>query len=89
MWYNHTGRILAAVQDSQPDIYVQPISELNLGLAFEVTDNLELGVSARNVLDQHTYWATVGKSTKYISNDRNGGYMKTGRVFQFSLTMKM
>ncbi len=89
VWYNHTGRILAAVQDSQPDIYVQPISELNLGLAFEVTQNLEVGFSARNILDQYTYWATVGKSTKYISNDRNGGYMKTGRVFQFSLTMKM
>ncbi len=89
VWYNHTGRILAAVQDSQPDIYVQPISELNLGLAFEVTENLEVGFSARNILDQHTYWATVGKSTEYISNDRNGGYMKTGRVFQFSLTMKM
>lgn len=89
IWYNHTGRILAAVQDSQPDIYVQPISELNLGVAYEVTDNLEVGLSARNILDQHTYWATVGKSTKYISNDRNGGYMKTGRVLQFSLTMKM
>ncbi|KQM63280.1 hypothetical protein ASE75_12450 [Sphingomonas sp. Leaf17] len=89
VWYNHTGRILAAVQDSQPDIYVQPISELNLGLAFQVTDNLEVGFSARNVLDQHTYWATVGKEKTYISNDRNGGYMKTGRVFQFSLTMKM
>ncbi len=89
LWYNYTGRILASVQDSQPDIYVQPIGELNFGLAYEVTANLEVGVAARNLLDQHTYWATVGKSEKYISNDRNGGYMKTGRVFQFSLTMKM
>ncbi len=89
LWYNHTGRILAAVQDSQPDIYVQPVGELNFGAAYEVTDNLEIGVSARNLLDQHTYWATVGKDETYISNDRNGGYLKTGRVFQFSLTMKM
>ncbi len=89
LWYNYTGRILAAVQDSQPDIYVQPVGELNFGAAYEVTDNLEIGVSARNLLDQHTYWATVGKDETYISNDRNGGYLKTGRVFQFSLTMKM
>ncbi|KQM64080.1 MULTISPECIES: TonB-dependent receptor [unclassified Sphingomonas] len=89
LWYNYTGKFLAAVQDSQPDIYVQPVGELNFGAAYEVTDNLEIGVSARNLLDQHTYWATVGKSEKYISNDRNGGYLKTGRVFQFSLTMKM
>ncbi|WP_242119361.1 TonB-dependent receptor [Sphingomonas lacusdianchii] len=89
LWYNYTGRILAAVQDSQPDIYVQPVGELNFGAAYEVTDNLEIGVSARNLLDQYTYWATVGKGETYISNDRNGGYLKTGRVFQFSLTMKM
>jgi len=89
LWYNHTGRILATVQDSQPDIYVQPVGELNFGLAYEVTANLEVGIAARNLLDQHSYWATVGKAKTYISNDRNGGYMKTGRVFQFSLTMKM
>ncbi len=89
LWYNHTGRLLASVQDSQPDIYVQPIGELNFGAAYEVTDALELGVSVRNLLDQHTYWATVGQSKRYISNDRNGGYLETGRVFQFSLTMKM
>ncbi|MEH3041578.1 MAG: TonB-dependent receptor [Sphingomonas paucimobilis] len=89
LWYNYTGKFLAGVQDSQPDIYVQPVGELNFGAAYEVTDNLEIGVSARNLLDQHTYWATVGKRETYISNDRNGGYLKTGRVFQFSLTMKM
>ncbi|WP_081987925.1 TonB-dependent receptor [Sphingomonas sp. 37zxx] len=89
LWYNYTGRVLAAVQDSQPDIYIQPVGELNLGAAYAVTDNLEVGLSARNLLDQHTYWATVGKEKTYISNDRNGGYMKTGRVFSFSLTMKM
>jgi TonB-dependent receptor len=87
--YNHTGRFLAAVQDSQPDIYVQPVGEMNFGIAYEVTDNLEVGFAARNLLDQHTYWATVGEAKTYISNDRNGGYMKTGRVYQFSLTMKM
>ena len=74
---------------SAPRADVQPVGELNFGAAYEVTDNLEIGVSARNLLDQHTYWATVGKGETYISNDRNGGYLKTGRVFQFSLTMKM
>ncbi|WP_448663769.1 TonB-dependent receptor [Sphingomonas sp. CJ20] len=89
LWYNYTGRILATVQDSQPDIYVQPVGELNFGLAYEVTPYLEVGISGRNILDQHTYWATVGKEKTYISNDRNGGYMKTGSVYQLSLTLKM
>ncbi len=88
LWYNHTGRFLATVQDSQPDIYVQSAGELNFGVAMQLNAALEIGASARNLLDQHTQWATVGKSERYISNDRNGGYMKTGRVFQISLTMK-
>ncbi|MFK3890593.1 TonB-dependent receptor [Sphingomonas sp. NPDC079357] len=87
LWYNYTGRVLATVQDTQPDIWVQPLKELNFGLAFAATDHLEIGVSARNLLDSASYWTTVGKSEKYISNDRNGGYLKTGRVFQISLTM--
>ena len=87
LWYNYTGSVLATVQDSQPDIYVQPLKELNFGLAVAATDHLEIGVSARNLLDNASYWTTVGKSEKYISNDRNGGYLKTGRVFQISLTM--
>lgn len=87
LWYNYTGSVLATVQDTQPDIWVQPLKELNFGLAFAATDHLEIGVSARNLLDSASYWTTVGKSEKYISNDRNGGYLKTGRVFQISLTM--
>lgn len=87
--YNHTGRFLATVQDTQPDIYVQPVGELSAGAAYQVTADLEIGVAARNLLDQHTYWTTVGESKRYIANDRNGGYLKTGRVFQLSLTMKM
>jgi TonB-dependent receptor len=87
LWYNYTGRVLTTVQDSQPDIYVQPLKELNFGLAIAVTDHLEIGASARNLLDQAAYWTTVGPSKKYIAPDRNGGFMKTGRVFQISLTM--
>lgn len=89
LWYNHTGRRLVTVQDSQPDIYLQPVSELNLGLAYAINDHLELGASVRNLIDTSTYWATVGKSKRYISSDRNGGYIETGRVYQLSLTMTM
>lgn len=89
LWYNYTGRRLVTVQDSQPDIYLQPVSELNLGFAYAINANLELGASVRNLLDTSTYWATVGKSKRYISSDRNGGYIETGRVYQLSLTMTM
>jgi TonB-dependent receptor len=87
LWYNYTGKLLTTVQDSQPDIYVQPLKELNFGIAVAMTDHLEIGASARNLLDQAAYWTTVGSSQRYIAPDRNGGYMKTGRVFQLSLTM--
>lgn len=86
--YHHTGRILATVQSSDPDIYIQPMGSLDLGAAYELSEALEIGISARNILNQHAYWTTVGKSKKYISNDRNGGYLKTGSVYQVSATMK-
>ncbi|MEJ2408758.1 MAG: hypothetical protein P8Y48_05305 [Novosphingobium sp.] len=40
------------------------------------------------MLNEHAYWTTVGKSKQYISNDRNGGYLKTGSVYQVSATVK-
>ncbi len=86
LWYNHTGRRLDTVQDSQPDIYVQAVDELNLGVAYAVTPRIEVGASVRNLTDEPTYWSTVGSSKKYVSNDRNGGYLETGRVFQLSLS---
>ncbi|AQR62361.1 hypothetical protein BZG35_12440 [Brevundimonas sp. LM2] len=86
LWYNFTDKRLAAIQDSQPDIYVQPLSQLNLGVAYALTPVMEMGFSVRNLLDAETYWTTVGESKTYISNDRNGGYLETGRVFQVSLT---
>ncbi|MCJ2187587.1 TonB-dependent receptor [Novosphingobium beihaiensis] len=86
--YHYTGRILATVQSNDPDIFIQPVGSLDLGAAYELTDNLEIGFSARNVLNEHAYWTTVGKSKQYISNDRNGGYLKTGSVYQVSATVK-
>lgn len=86
--YHHTGLILATVQSTDPDIYIQPVGSLDLGAAYEISEALEIGFSARNILNQHTYWTTVGKSQKYLSNDRNGGYLKTGSVFQISATAK-
>lgn len=86
--YHYTGRILSSVQSTAPDIYIQPVGSLDFGAAYGLTDNLELGFSARNLLNQHAYWTTVGKSKDYISNDRNGGYLKTGSVYQVSATLK-
>ena len=45
------------------------------------------GGTLLKLLDQAAYWTTAGSSQRYIAPDRNGGYMKTGRVFQLSLTM--
>jgi TonB-dependent receptor len=89
LWYNHIGRRLISVEDALPDIYAQPLDELNFGIAYSLNDHLELGFSARNLTDAPSYYTTIGKSTRYISHDRSGGYLKVGRIFQASLTMKM
>ena len=89
LWFNHIGKRLLTVVDSEPDVYAQPLNELNLGVAFALTPNAELGLSARNLTNEPTYWTTVGSSDRYISNDRAGGYLETGRIFQASLTVTM
>lgn len=89
LWYNHTGKRLYNVEDTQPDTYTQGLNELNLGVAFAMTSKIELGLAARNITNEPTYYNTVGASTRYISADRAGGYLKTGRIFQASLTMTM
>ncbi|WP_428152421.1 TonB-dependent receptor [Brevundimonas sp.] len=86
LWYNYTSKRLAAIQNTQPDVFIQPLSQLNLGVAYSVTQMVEVGVSVRNLLDTETYWTTIGEDKTYIANDRNGGYLETGRVFQISLT---
>lgn len=87
LWYNYIGRRLTTVQTDRPDVYIQPSKELNLGVAYAVADHAELGFSVRNLLDDYSYWTTLGKSGRYLSVDRSGGYLETGRVFQLSLTM--
>ncbi|WP_426025725.1 TonB-dependent receptor [Brevundimonas sp. TSRC1-1] len=85
LWYNHTGRRLDTVQDSQPDIYIQPSKELNLGVALTLAPGLEVGAAVRNLTDEPTRWSTVGAGERYVSPDRKGGYLETGRVFQVSV----
>ncbi|VFR31126.1 TonB-dependent receptor [plant metagenome] len=88
LWYNYIGRRLTTVQTDRPDVYIQPSKELNLGLTYSLANNTELGFSVRNLLNGHSYWTTLGKSKRYLSVDRSGGYLETGRVFQLSLTTK-
>ncbi|ALJ07503.1 TonB-dependent receptor [Brevundimonas sp. DS20] len=85
LWYNYTGRRLDTVQDSQPDIYIQPSKELNLGVALTLAPGLEVGAAVRNLTDEPTRWSTVGAGERYVSPDRKGGYLETGRIFQVSV----
>lgn len=87
LWYSYTGKRMTTVQTSRPDVYIQPLKELNFGVAYAVSDAVEVGASVRNLLDSHSYWTTLGSGERYISVDRSGGYLETGRVFQLSLTM--
>jgi outer membrane receptor protein involved in Fe transport len=40
-------------------------------------------MAVQNLLNDYTYWATYGKSTRYLAQGANneGGYVQTGRVF--------
>ena len=86
--YNYTGNRLYDLRSSRPDTYVQPVAKMNAVLSYVFSDGLTAGVSVENVLDAHNYWATTSARQAYLSNDRKGGYVETGRVYMMNLAYR-
>ncbi|SUJ34358.1 Uncharacterised protein [Sphingomonas paucimobilis] len=40
----------------------------------------------QNLFNEHSYWATTSERKAYLSNDRKGGYVETGRIYMLNLT---
>ena len=54
-------------------------------MALTLAPGLEVGAAVRNLTDEPTRWSTVGAGERYVSPDRKGGYLETGRIFQVSV----
>lgn len=84
--YNYTGDKLYDLRSSRPDTYIQPVSKMNLMLGYTLGKHVAIGASIENLLNAHTYWATTSQRQAYLSNDRKGGYIETGRVYSLNLS---
>lgn len=84
--YNYAGDRLYDLRSSRPDTYVQPVAKMNAIVSYALGNGLAVGASVENVLDAHNYWATTSQRQAYLSNDRKGGYVETGRVYMLNMT---
>ncbi|MBB5711809.1 TonB-dependent receptor [Sphingomonas xinjiangensis] len=84
--YNYTGDRLYDLRSDRPDTYIQPVSKANLIVNYSLPSGLTVGASVENLFDEHNYWATTSERKAYLSNDRKGGYVETGRMYMLNLT---
>ncbi|MGN5373381.1 TonB-dependent receptor [Sphingomonas hankookensis] len=84
--YNYTGDRLYDLRSSRPDTYIQPVTKANLIVNYTLNDHMTVGASVENLFDEHILWATTGDRKAYLSNDRKGGYVETGRIYMMNLS---
>ena len=84
--YNYTGDRLYDLRSSRPDTYIQPTTISNLIVNYTMPSGLTVGASVQNLFNEHSYWATTSERKAYLSNDRKGGYVETGRIYMLNLT---
>ncbi|GGO75069.1 TonB-dependent receptor [Bowmanella pacifica] len=83
--YSYTGKRLYRMNSYDPDLWTHSVSSLDLAVNYEVNDALKVGAAIENLLDSHSFWTYYGKE-ELLSNDRNGGYVETGRFFTVNMT---
>lgn len=84
--YNYTGDRLYDLRSSRPDTYIQPVTKANLILNYAMATGLTIGASVENLFNEHILWATTSQRKAYLSNDRKGGYVETGRNYLLNVS---
>ncbi|MGC1300844.1 MAG: TonB-dependent receptor, partial [Caulobacteraceae bacterium] len=86
--YSYQGLALEQLQINDPDIYTQPVKTLNLSASYRFPLGLKVGVAVQNLLDAYTYWATYGRSKRFLAQGANneGGFVETGRVLLMNMS---
>lgn len=84
--YNYTGDRLYDLRSNRPDTYVQPTTKANIILGYALPSGLMIGASVENLFDEHILWATTSERKAFLSNDRKGGYVETGRSYLLNLS---
>ncbi|WP_157981184.1 TonB-dependent receptor [Pseudidiomarina sediminum] len=83
--YSYTGKRLYRPNSTDPDLWMHSVSSLDLSVSYNINDDLKIGAAVENLLDSHNFWTYYGNE-QYLSDDRNGGYVETGRFFTVNMT---
>jgi len=85
--YNYTGLQLLGLTSDRLNYYLQPVKSLDLNATYHLPHGIDVGVSAKNLLNAATFYETQGKSTRYMAYDpgADGAYVETGRVYMLTL----
>ncbi len=82
--YQHTGLYLEDPRSNGVDKYIQPTSFLDFNLSYYWSQhNIRFTFQAKNLLEEHLYWATRGQVNGYQKD-----YVEAGRTFNFGISWK-
>ncbi|MBB4100476.1 TonB-dependent receptor [Sphingomonas kyeonggiensis] len=83
--YQFVGRQLLSL-NNQLDTYLQPNRQLNFNATYRI-GRWSLSGQVQNILNQESFYKTMGKSTRYLGTQDGGGngsYVETGRFFKLT-----
>lgn len=80
--YQYTGRYLEDPRGNGVDKYIQPTQFLDFTLSYFWTEqNIKVTLQAKNLLEEHLYWATRGTVNGYQKD-----YVEAGRTFNMGVS---
>ncbi len=86
--WQYAGRQLLSLTDDKLDKYLQANSQLNASITYRA-DAWSVTAQVENLLDDETFYKTLGKSKQYLGTQDGGGngsYVETGRTMKMFVT---
>lgn len=87
--WQYVGRQLLSLND-QLDTYLQPSRQLNFNATYHI-GKWSLSGQVQNLLNQASFYKTMGKTTRYLGTQDGGGngsYVETGRFFKLTTSFQ-
>ncbi|MET4897787.1 TonB-dependent receptor [Sphingomonadaceae bacterium jetA1] len=87
--WQYVGRQLLSLND-QLDNYLQPIRQLNVNATYTL-GRWSLSGQVQNLLNNYSFYKTMGTSTRYLGTQDGGGngsYVETGRFYKTTLSYR-
>lgn len=86
--WQYVGRQLLSLND-QLDSYLQPNRQLNFNATYRI-GRWSISGDVQNILNQASFYKTMGKTTRYLGTQDGGGngsYVETGRFFKLTTSI--